>query len=105
MPKLIFFPFQNRLSPGSPSASHQNPGLPSEAIPIKIEQPPPLIPQEPLMPPVTSMDSGPPDYHQLRMSTSAFSIIPQSIPLTAAAAFSHRGYVPNSRPPGKHFLR
>lgn len=95
--------YRSRLSPGSPS-SHQNnpPGLPSEAI-IKIEQPSPLISQEPSLihqnSPVTSMDSsGPPDYHQLRMSTSAFSIIPQSIPLTAAAAFSHRGYVPNSRP-------
>ena len=82
--------------------------MPSEAI-IKIEQPSPLISQEPSLihqnSPVTSMDSsGPPDYHQLRMSTSAFSIIPQSIPLTAAAAFSHRGYVPNSRPTGRHFL-
>ena len=70
----------DRSSPESPS---QQSLMPPEAI--KLEQPPPaLIPQETttLMPPVTSMDSGPPEYQLSRMG-SAFSLIPpSSIPLT-----------------------
>lgn len=83
---------QEYQSSRSPAESPSHPGgilMPPEAI--KLEQPPPLILHDPQLPPVTSMDSSGPQDYQMRMASSAFSIIP-------SAANVYRQYISKPGP-------